>query len=376
VTSEWVTSEWVTSEWVTSEWGREANFLTVFHSPAAHSPVKRALGRSVAGHLQPEANEGKPEGAVAGVPGMQPVQSAGLPDRARISSCAPTRTAPKPPLTCCGHPQQPRHQARMPISTPSHAVAVEGSPNGPPCAALVAAAGWLARRASLPNAPPSSSAYPLQPGRFPARSSPGARSRSSPIRSSDSETYRLSGLSAVRLATQRLSDLHDQIEVHAVAGDGNAVKIHQNRQADPTARYRSLVVIDGDSRQVEDHARGIFRLPGQQPEAEVFNQIRANLVVNVALLTVSLQLAPEKQTAVMNTLDSVASTNRDPHVLFNQVGVQLGFTSEEIVKGAFVSMWLRGCLEAFKTLVTRVRSEMEGYRGDQGRGGNRAEYLG
>jgi hypothetical protein len=167
------------------------------------------------------------------------------------------------------------------------------------------------------------------------------------------------------LIRETLSDLHDQIEVHAVAGDGNAVKIHNSRKADPTARYRSLAVLDGDSAQPENHDEGVFRLPGQQPEAEVFKGIHENLVINAALLTVALQLAPEKQSVVKEKLDSIASTNRDPHLLFNQVGIQLGFVSEEIVKGAFVSMWIRGRLEDFKPLIARIRVEVGAARGEQ-----------
>jgi ABC-type branched-subunit amino acid transport system ATPase component len=174
------------------------------------------------------------------------------------------------------------------------------------------------------------------------------------------------------LIREALSDLHDQIEVHAVAGDGNAVKTHNNRKADPTARYRSLAVIDGDSRQVDNNDEGVFRLPGQQPEAEVFKGIHQNLIVTAALLTVALQLIPEKQAIVKQKLDSIASTNRDPHLLFNQVGIELGFISEEIVKGAFVSMWIRGRLTEFKPLIERIRADVDASRREQSGAGNSA----
>ena len=90
-------------------------------------------------------------------------------------------------------------------------------------------------------------------------------------------------------------DRYDQIEVHAVSGGGNAVRIHRTRLEDPSARHKSLCVIDGDSQQSESPQVGIFRLPGSQPEAQVFNDVYDNLSVNVALLTVSLQLPPTKQ---------------------------------------------------------------------------------
>ena len=63
--------------------------------------------------------------------------------------------------------------------------------------------GWVALRASRPDAPPSSPACKLQPCTFPARPSAGAAKRSLPIRSSDRETCRLSVLSAVRLPKHR-----------------------------------------------------------------------------------------------------------------------------------------------------------------------------
>lgn len=172
------------------------------------------------------------------------------------------------------------------------------------------------------------------------------------------------------LIRESMTDLHDQIEVHAVAGDGNAVKIHSNRKTDPTATYRSLAVIDGDSQQIEDRDGGVFRIPGDQPEAGVFREIYDNLSVNAAVLTVSLQLPPEKQKEVRRVLSEVSSSNRDPHLLFNQVGIGLGFISEEIVKGAFVSIWIRGKKPVFQPLIDRVRNEINAQNGEQGGGGN------
>jgi hypothetical protein len=48
-----------------------------------------------------------------------------------------------------------------------------------------------------------------------------------------------------------------------------------------------------------------------------------------------LDLPNEKQAFVTVILNEVASTNRDPHLLFNQVGLRLDFIPEEIVKGGF-----------------------------------------
>ena len=155
-----------------------------------------------------------------------------------------------------------------------------------------------------------------------------------------------------------LPEYYDQIEVHAVSGDGNAVRIHRNRLVDPSARHRSLCIIDGDSQQVHDNVSGIFRLPGSQPEAQVFNDVHSRLSTNIALLTVSLQLPPTKQDFVGRIIGEVSSTNRDPHLLFNQIGIKLGFVPEDIVKGAFVNLWLRDRSTDFESLTTRIREEI------------------
>ncbi len=166
-----------------------------------------------------------------------------------------------------------------------------------------------------------------------------------------------------------LTNLYEQVEIHAVSGDGNATRIHRNHLADPSSRHRSLCIIDGDSRQQEDRDGGIFRLPGSQPEQQVFGDVCHSLSINIALLTVSLQLPPEKQEFVRAIISEVASTNRDPHVVFNQVGIKLGFIPEDVVKGAFVTLWIRGRAREFSALVERARTEIDSFNHEQIAGG-------
>lgn len=172
------------------------------------------------------------------------------------------------------------------------------------------------------------------------------------------------------LIRECVSDRYDQIEVHAVSGDGNAVRIHRNRLVDPSARHKSICVIDGDSQQEENQEDGIFRIPGAQPEAHVFNDVYANIGMNIALLTVSLQLPPIKQDFVSRVISQVSSTNRDPHIIFNQIGIQLGFVPEEIVKGAFVNLWIRDHLAELQPIVERIGVEIDTYNGEQSAGGD------
>ncbi|PTU68824.1 ATP-dependent nuclease [Chromobacterium haemolyticum] len=147
----------------------------------------------------------------------------------------------------------------------------------------------------------------------------------------------------------------DQLEIHAAQGDGNARKIHLGHIANPAVNFKSLCVLDGDSACDEDLDNGIIKLPGGQPELTVFQRIRENLVENIALLTVSCHKSHENQQLVSDAIAEVASANRDPHVIFSQIGLKIGFVSEEIVRGAFLSLWVYSNQDYCNQFAQRVR---------------------
>ena len=148
---------------------------------------------------------------------------------------------------------------------------------------------------------------------------------------------------------------YDQVEIHAVHGDGNAVSTHLGHLRNPAVNFKSLCVIDGDSEQMDDGATGVIRLPGSQPELAVFDSVRARITEDLAILTVSFQRAPEAQGLVQLSLEEVARTNRDPHLIFNQLGMKIGFVPETIVRGAFLSLWVRANPQFCQDLAERAR---------------------
>jgi predicted ATPase len=158
---------------------------------------------------------------------------------------------------------------------------------------------------------------------------------------------------------ERLRDDYEQVEVYDVAGDGNAVNTHRSHISNPAITFRSLCIIDGDSQQVEDQESGIFRLPGSQPELTVFENARNRLDTDLAILTVSCQRAPEAQDLVRHSMEEIIHTNRDPHLLFNQLGIKIGFVPEDIVRGAFLALWVRTNEEFCNQLEAEVRRIIE-----------------
>jgi hypothetical protein len=158
---------------------------------------------------------------------------------------------------------------------------------------------------------------------------------------------------------EKLGADYDQVEIHAVHGDGNAVSTHRSHMANPAVNFKSLCIIDGDSEQLDDVPNGVIRLPGGQPELAVFEAIRARLAEDIAILTVSCQRAPEAQDLVRCSIEEVCLTNRDPHLLFNQLGIKIGFVPEAIVRGAFLALWVRNNSEFSDTLAAQARALIE-----------------
>ncbi|WP_082485807.1 ATP-dependent nuclease [Acidovorax sp. Leaf84] len=133
----------------------------------------------------------------------------------------------------------------------------------------------------------------------------------------------------------------DAIEVHALKGDGTAVRIHLDHNLDPSVKFPSVCLIDGDSKQNDDPKKLIFRLPGDMPETHIYDSVVATLDKSSGELAVAMLRPFEEEGRVRTVIESVGNTNRDAHVLFSQIGRQLNLTPEQRVKDAFLSIWAR-----------------------------------
>ncbi len=131
----------------------------------------------------------------------------------------------------------------------------------------------------------------------------------------------------------------EAVEVHAMLGDGTAVKVHKNHNIDPTSKFPSACYIDGDSKQRDDLRERIVRLPGQMPEAHVFDGVVEKAESLGGVLAVRLMQPHSAADATIATLKKHRLTNRDPHVLFAEIGQALGLLPESTVRDAFLTTW-------------------------------------
>jgi Predicted ATPases len=147
----------------------------------------------------------------------------------------------------------------------------------------------------------------------------------------------------------------DEIEVHAMAGDGTAVTINRHHNQNPAVRFPSVCVIDGDSQQEASDPDKVYRLPGECPEAYIFDRV-LEAEDATGRLTVRLQKGFAETAQLMERLHEIRRTNRDPHLLFSQVGEALGFVPVEAVQEAFFTTWAESYPAEVEELVGKVRA--------------------
>lgn len=149
----------------------------------------------------------------------------------------------------------------------------------------------------------------------------------------------------------------DVLEIHAVGGDGNAVNVHLAQKNNPAVDFKSLCILDGDSKQKEGD--GIYRLPGEQPELTVYNSVLEDIDNNIAILTARLQVELSRQEFVTSCAKKISITCLDPHLLFTQLGTELGFIAENIVRGAFFGVWIDQHSETCEELAQKIRDVLQ-----------------
>jgi AAA15 family ATPase/GTPase len=144
------------------------------------------------------------------------------------------------------------------------------------------------------------------------------------------------------------------IEVHGLEGDGMAVTINKNHNADPSVSKKSICIIDGDSQQEESVEDRVIRLPGSSPEAYIFDRVLDVIETVKGELSVSLHLKYEKQDEVARIVKEIRRSNIDEHLLYSQVGQRLGFISENIVRNAFISIWQKHYEAESKVIFEKI----------------------
>lgn len=146
----------------------------------------------------------------------------------------------------------------------------------------------------------------------------------------------------------------EAIEIYAMGGDGTAVKVNKYHHSDPSSKVQSICIIDGDSRQSESVSDRVYRLPGEEPELHVFDEIVDKLDESSGILSVRFMREFKDSEEIKKIIKEVSMTNRDHHLIYSQIGEQVGFIDENIIRDAFLSTWCQKYQNEVKELVSQI----------------------
>jgi energy-coupling factor transporter ATP-binding protein EcfA2 len=142
------------------------------------------------------------------------------------------------------------------------------------------------------------------------------------------------------------------VKVHGMGGAVPAMQVNAQHNVDPTRRFPSICLLDGDQADSADAAAGVFVLPGTgAPEAHVFARVHDKIDELANRLAVSLHLQSSDQDRVKQVVKERALTAYDPHVVFRQIGDDLDFLAEQTVVGAFLAVWAQEYPDEIRTAV-------------------------
>lgn len=138
-------------------------------------------------------------------------------------------------------------------------------------------------------------------------------------------------------------------------GDGTAVAMNKYHNQDPAINVPSICIIDGDSRQSDDPKAQVYRLPGQSPEAYVFDSVLEQWDAIGGKLSVALLQRYEFEHRVKEICKEVRRQTIDPHLLYAHIGERLGLVPEATVSAAFANIWAQANSEVVEELIAPVR---------------------
>jgi hypothetical protein len=76
-------------------------------------------------------------------------------------------------------------------------------------------------------------------------------------------------------------------------------------------------------------------------------------------LAVALHLQPEQEGRVKAVVKEINQVNRDPHLLFSQVGQKAGLIPVTIVSSAFIGFWMAGNQAESKRVAEFIAGKAE-----------------
>ncbi len=153
-------------------------------------------------------------------------------------------------------------------------------------------------------------------------------------------------------------DVADAIGIYPVGSYQNVIRTHNAHVSNPAITSKSLAMVDGDAEVEEDITKNIYKLPGEMPEAMVFDYAANNIDKLSAKVAMRCQISHGQQDWLITKVKEISLSNHDRHTVFSDLGVALDFTAESVIRGAFIATWIEDHVSECKAIASMIASHI------------------
>jgi len=130
------------------------------------------------------------------------------------------------------------------------------------------------------------------------------------------------------------------VEVHQVAGASNVKKLTISHNENPAISFKAMGIVDGDVPHEIDEDHHVYAFPGTaDPEMHVVRAVADKIDTLAPRLALNMGLRASEQGRVTEVVKDRLLTNRDPHLIFEQIGEDLDYLGGRAVALAFLAQW-------------------------------------
>lgn len=155
---------------------------------------------------------------------------------------------------------------------------------------------------------------------------------------------------------QYLSEKLESTEVHAAGGYPYIISVVKHHNDNVTIKTKAKAVLDGDIEN-DSESQIVAKLPGQIPELEIFDYISDNIDRLASKVQQRCMCPSLSQQFIADQIKQTRIDTTDMHLLFSKLGELLLFTSEVVVRKAFISIYDEENRTTLEPLISFLKAD-------------------
>ncbi|HEV7248399.1 MAG TPA: AAA family ATPase [Shinella sp.] len=157
---------------------------------------------------------------------------------------------------------------------------------------------------------------------------------------------------------QSLPSALNTLEIHKAGGYPYVCQVAQYHNNNPAIKSTAYAVVDGDQGNVEDPDSNVYCLPNGIPEKIVFDFVSENMDGLLGVMQQRCQCTQISHDEIKKRVLKVGNMSLDPHDIFSQLALELDFSSEIVIRRAFISIYVQQNKGLMAPLVSKIKDSI------------------